>query len=401
MSQYYPILIFPANLEAQLAKKTDNIASLKGRKYYQGQGLNLVASLENFKPTLLGNFSEYFWFKFAIYVRYILFFSLGLTNFGFIFLLVKRGWSIDIFVLWGLTLGLIIGAFFSIKSLSLRLKVSRTKDSKFLADIYWDKNTANNQTYLQSSTSRIVQNFTRQNLQEGKLNFTAKASQSKFSFQVERGQTGGVAQKGVSEKFLEGYLKQYFADLEITEDYFVLLDDQNKTIDKFGYTTDFSLIDRLSGLAIDLEVDEPYEGKFKTPHHCTDNSKDKNRNEFFQQKGWIILRISEYQVVSQPESVCKLIAQILKKFSGNASYYQLLAHIPNLTPDICWNSVGVKSMVFNRYREGYLDRAGIMEFDEAREARNLAQHQQQQQVKRQQQREKLKQWRKKNKHQNS
>ena len=58
-------------------------------------------------------------------------------------------------------------------------------------------------------------------------------------------------------------------------------------------------------------------------------------------------------------------------------------------------------MVFNRYREGYLDRAGIMEFDEAREARNLAQHQQQQQVKRQQQREKLKQWRKKNKHQNS
>lgn len=112
MSQYYPILIFPANLEAQLAKKNENTTSLKGRKYYQGKGLNLVASVENFNPTLLGNFAEDFWLKFANSARHFCFFSFGLTNIGFIYLLVKRGWNIDIFVLWGLTLALIIGVFF-------------------------------------------------------------------------------------------------------------------------------------------------------------------------------------------------------------------------------------------------------------------------------------------------
>lgn len=394
-SQYYPVLIFPASLEAQLAQKTDGAASVKGRKYYQGQGVDLVPSLENFKPTLLGSFSEDFWLKFAIYVRYTLFFSWGLSNFGFIYLLVRKGWNLDIFVLWILTSGLIIGVFFLVRSLLLRLQASRTKDSKFLADIYWDKNATNNQTYLKNSNSRIVQNFIRQNLQEGKLNFTAKTNESKFNSQVERGQNIAMAQKGVSEKYLEGYLKQYFGDLEMTEDYFPLLED------KFGYTTDFSLIDSTSGLAIDLEVDEPYEGKFKTPHHCTDNSKDRVRNEFFLEKGWIVLRVSEYQVLNQPESVCKLIAQVLKKFTGNASYYQLLEQIPNLTPDMCWNSVGVKSMVFHRYREGYLDRSGIMKFDEVREAKNLAEHQETLRLKRQLQRQNLKQWRKKNKRQNS
>jgi hypothetical protein len=394
-SEYYPVLMFSAALEAQLAQKTDGAASVKGRKYYQDQGVDLVPSVEIFQPTLLGSFAEDFWVKLAIYLRYTLFFSWGLTNFGFVYLLVRRGWKFDVFVLWVLTSGLIIGVFFIVKSLLLRLQASRTKDSKFIADIYWDKNATNNQTYLKNSNSRTVQNFIRQNLQEGKLNFTAKTNESKFNFQVERGQNIAMAQKGVSEKYLEGYLKQYFGDLEMTEDYFPLLED------KFGYTTDFSLVDPTSGLAIDLEVDEPYEGKLKTPHHCTDNSKDRVRNEFFLKKGWIVLRVSEFQVINQPESVCKLIAQVLKKFTGNASYYQLLEHIPNLIPDLCWNSVGVKSMVFNRYREGYLARSGIMKLDEVREAKNLAEHQEILRLKHQLQRQNLKQWRKKNKHQNS
>lgn len=130
----------------------------------------------------------------------------------------------------------------------------------------------------------------------------------------------------------------------------------------------FSLVDRVWGLGIDLEIDEPYEGKFKTPHHCTNNSKDRERNEFMLAKGWIVLRVSEYQVVHQPESVCKLVTQIFKSVVGGESYqWTIFPGVPRLTPDPMWNSVGVKQMIARKYRERYLDKAGIFKYDEQRE----------------------------------
>ncbi|MGB5637127.1 MAG: hypothetical protein WBM86_30690, partial [Waterburya sp.] len=66
-----------------------------------------------------------------------------------------------------------------------------------------------------------------------------------------------------------------------------------------------------------------------------------------------------------------------------------------------WNSVGVRNMVYRKYRERYLDQYGIFAYDEERERRNAAEfaakQKQREKETRARKRANLRAWRKKNK----
>lgn len=243
------------------------------------------------------------------------------------------------------------------------LEQAQQDDRQELARKYWQDNLAANQDYYQQLPDLLRDNHLKANPRlKLSLRERNKSKTSTPKLKVNRGIAKTEAQKGVSEAYFFTYLQRYFADCELNSDYFALND-------AIGYTTDFSLIFP-EGYALDIEIDEPYEGKSKAPHHCQDDDKDRNRNNYLCKLGWIVIRFSEYQVVRHPESCCRLIALVLSKL-GCDRYLEPLKDFANLPTDRAWTSSSVKGMVARQYRESYLAKAGLFTYDAAREKRNL------------------------------
>ena len=260
------------------------------------------------------------------------------------------------------------------------LEQAQQDDRQELARKYWQDNLLANQDYYQQLPDLLRDHHLKVNPQlKLSLRKRNKSKTLSFKLKVNRGIAKTEAQKGVSEAYFLTYLQRYFADCELNSDYFALND-------AIGYTTDFSLIVP-GGYAIDIEIDEPYEGKSKAPHHCQDDDKDRNRNNYLCKLGWIVIRFSEYQVVRHPESCCRLIALVLSKLgcdryldarslapdgdAGSHRYLEPLKDFANLPTDRAWTSGSVKGMVARKYRESYLAKAGLFTYDAAREKRNL------------------------------
>ncbi|MEM6403856.1 MAG: hypothetical protein AAF757_27145 [Cyanobacteria bacterium P01_D01_bin.116] len=119
------------------------------------------------------------------------------------------------------------------------------------------------------------------------------------------------------------------------------------------YSADF-LIVHTSGLSIDIEIDEPYVGNTKEPHHCIDQRKDNIRNQFFTNNNWVVIRFSEKQVVKYPYRCCKVIAQVIARVSGDFTFLSQLNNVPSLPPEPMWTIKQAKKWAKDNYRRTYL-----------------------------------------------
>ena len=121
----------------------------------------------------------------------------------------------------------------------------------------------------------------------------------------------------------------------------------------YPYSADFILV-HSSGLSIDIEIDEPYVGNTKAPHHCIDQGKDDIRNQFFTNNNWVVIRFSEKQAVKYPYSCCKVIAEVIVRVTGDRTRGSQLQNIPNLPPEPMWTIKQAKVMAKLDYRKAYL-----------------------------------------------
>jgi len=155
-----------------------------------------------------------------------------------------------------------------------------------------------------------------------------------------------LAQTGVSEQKFYQILQQIFSNLKQGLEF---------EISGFAhpYSADFAL-QHESGLCIDIEIDEPYVGDTKAPHHCLDQGKDDLRNEFFTSGNWIVVRFSELQAVKYPQSCCKEIAKVLARVAGDRVALSKLQGVPDLPPDPMWTIKQAQKMARNDYRQTYL-----------------------------------------------
>lgn len=154
------------------------------------------------------------------------------------------------------------------------------------------------------------------------------------------------AQQGVSEKNFYQVLQRIFPK--------VVQGLEFKNTNYHPYSADFALLHE-SGLSIDIEIDEPYVGNTKEPHHCIDQGKDDIRNEFFTSGNWIVVRFSEKQAVQQPQSCCKVIAKVVAQLSGDYTYYVRLQALPDLLPDSMWTIKQARKWAKQNYRKTYLN----------------------------------------------
>lgn len=155
-----------------------------------------------------------------------------------------------------------------------------------------------------------------------------------------------TATQGVSEQAFYRVLAQVFPKVVQGVEF------QNTEF-PYLYSADFVLVHE-SGLCIDIEVDEPYVGNTKAPHHCIDQGKDEIRNKFFTNGNWIVIRFSERQAVKYPQSCCMVIAEVVANISGDFTYLTQLQSVPTLPIDPMWTIKQAKKWAIADYRQTYL-----------------------------------------------
>ncbi|PZO56618.1 MAG: hypothetical protein DCF15_08260 [Phormidesmis priestleyi] len=121
----------------------------------------------------------------------------------------------------------------------------------------------------------------------------------------------------------------------------------------YPYTPDAAYIDRSVNLYIDIEVDEPYAYRDNQAIHCDTSEKDLERNQFFKDKGWIVIRFSEQQVVCYPARCCKTVAQQIAQITGDSSILSLFVNIPELPKQRQWTEAEAAQMAIERARDNY------------------------------------------------
>ncbi|NJR76345.1 MAG: hypothetical protein HC773_27785 [Scytonema sp. CRU_2_7] len=119
------------------------------------------------------------------------------------------------------------------------------------------------------------------------------------------------------------------------------------------YSADFILV-HITGLSIDIEIDEPYVGNTKAPHHCIDQGKDDIRNQFFTNNNWVVIRFSEKQAVKYPYRCCKVIAEVIARVAGDYTFLTQLKNVPNLPVEPMWTIKQAKNWANTNYRHTYL-----------------------------------------------
>ncbi|MCL6753642.1 hypothetical protein KBT16_22800 [Nostoc sp. CCCryo 231-06] len=160
------------------------------------------------------------------------------------------------------------------------------------------------------------------------------------------GNNGG-AKEGWAEAQFCNYLNRHFSG-KIHKKLTLQIPDLD-----YPYSPDFAYIDQGLNLRIDIEIDEPYVYHTGKPTHYVESSKDSKRNNFFINKGWVVIRFSEEQIVRCPDSCCKTVAQVIAQVTENNSILNHFASFSELQPMKQWTQAEAMQMATSSYRNKY------------------------------------------------
>jgi hypothetical protein len=125
----------------------------------------------------------------------------------------------------------------------------------------------------------------------------------------------------------------------------------------YQYEPDLELI-LPCGLGILIEIDEPYDPD-GSPCHCYDDRADSIVNEFFTGRGWIIIRFSERQVVTNPKGCCGIIAEVVIELTQDSKLHHIANDAKSLKLDSCWSLAKSRKMFQTEFRQKYLRAGGF------------------------------------------
>jgi hypothetical protein len=169
-----------------------------------------------------------------------------------------------------------------------------------------------------------------------------------------RSDVSSQAQKGVSEAFFLTHLQEHFPGWV---DYGKVYQ-PSAWDEKYAYSADIELL-LPCGLGIQIEIDEPYDGKTGSPHHCYDSGKDRKRDDFFLRGNWMIIRFSERQVVESPSCCSGVIAERVLELTQDERWRGLAHLAQEIKPERCWNTKIAKQKADRQERREYLERVGL------------------------------------------
>lgn len=183
--------------------------------------------------------------------------------------------------------------------------------------------------------------------QEGQYQYPV-VKMPKINTSLKLPRTGRSNQKGYKENDFYKQLKQNIVDLDIANNFHMVIPNYNKP-----YGPDIVLFDKSLNLYIDIEIDEPYDGYYRYPTHCInpeDEVKQDNiRDLFFTESGWIVIRFTEKQVHCQANECIGHIENVL-----NSIYNQAFTNNLNCEKESQWDYNQCIQWQKIYYRENYL-----------------------------------------------
>lgn len=160
-----------------------------------------------------------------------------------------------------------------------------------------------------------------------------------------------TGRRGYKEALFQAAIESYFGN-----DFDILGDARLDTgRESRPFEPDIAIIDKKynSNLRIDIEIDEPYAGISRQPTHCI--GEDIFRDNYFKDRGWIVIRLSEYQVHLSEGSSLKFIAETIKAAIPNYIIPSDLSKLPSLAKDELWDTLQAQKWEKDNYREKYLE----------------------------------------------
>lgn len=161
---------------------------------------------------------------------------------------------------------------------------------------------------------------------------------------------GNTKRRGFKEDSFQKSIELYFG-----KDFKVLGNARlNTGKETRPFEPDIAIIDNSNkNIRIDIEIDEPYAGITRQPTHC--KGEDVNRDIYFVDRGWIVIRFSEYQVHLQEVDCLRYIAETIKLAIPK---YQIPSQLlKQQLPQVeeLWDIVQAQKWEKAKYREQYLN----------------------------------------------
>lgn len=161
---------------------------------------------------------------------------------------------------------------------------------------------------------------------------TSKPIKSTTFIQIDDG-----PQKGASEDLLFYHLMQYM--------------DKNIVIDgKVGRYFPDIIIKLKNGINIDIEIDEPYEYTSKKETHYI-GCGDEERNKYFLDNNWFVIRFSEGQIKNKIYDCIKIIKQIKDLLESGNHRGICISKIVNDISEPRWTKEEARMMAIKSYRD--------------------------------------------------
>jgi hypothetical protein len=154
---------------------------------------------------------------------------------------------------------------------------------------------------------------------------------------------------GKSEVFFYNILKNKFGDKIL----------RNSVIDFFetgrAYIPDIIYTDTKNKIFIDIEIDEPYSFENKEPIHYLQNSvhSDEERDKYFLENYWLIIRFSEMQIIQNHSECINTIELVLKGIEDQYIVNKDILLNNRIQIHSCWNYLDAKKMALENFRNKY------------------------------------------------
>lgn len=163
---------------------------------------------------------------------------------------------------------------------------------------------------------------------------------------------GRTGPRGFAEPGFEKYLEHYFKEqnnIQLYSDRLLVISDHTRP-----HETGFTLLDEKDNLnlVIDIEIDAPYDENTGLPTHF--KGQDDERNQFFNNRGWVVIRFTERQVHLHPKACCKVIAEVIAGVNPGFVVPEDLQLIAAIEIEDFWSKEKAEQWAKGKYRENYL-----------------------------------------------
>lgn len=140
-------------------------------------------------------------------------------------------------------------------------------------------------------------------------------------------------------------LKEIETEIEVIQNVSLPIKKRN-----YGYKPDIAILWKSKGIAIDVEIDEPYDIKSRKPIHCLDDEKDYIRNNYFLENGWFVIRIAEEQIIKNVDGIYGYVSRYISVLANDKRF----ARDCSIDPVMRWTKEEAQRMAEEKYRENYL-----------------------------------------------